>query len=361
MRPLAHQHPIRGNFGDPRIKQRNIDVGIDNALSFHSGVDVQAPDGTPVYAIAAGAALVRPFVVDVLSPYLAATPPLLFAYWHIDPVVDSFQRVERGQLLGFVRAGFGHVHLSEERFGEFVNPLRPGGLSPYTDRTFPVLGRLIAFRSGTAEVLDTDALSGIVDLAIEVTDPPPIRPTDGWGDVVLSPERISWSGLFGEWLPAAFRPAGVDFDRLPRRALTDIYAPGTRENVAGRPGDYRFWLARNLDTALLSSGPHGLRVHPGVMPGWDNTPRRRDASYVFHGANPLSFRRWLARASAAALAGGGTALLFVNAWNEWAEGAHLEPDARFGRAYLEAVRDALGVDERAPISTAPVAAESVAR
>jgi hypothetical protein len=96
------------------------------------------------------------------------------------------------------------------------------------------------------------------------------------------------------------------------------------------------------------------------MPGWDNTPRRRDASYVFHGANPLSFRRWLARASSAALAGDGTALLFVNAWNEWAEGAHLEPDARFGRAYLEAVRDSVGVGKRAPLSSARERVERVA-
>jgi hypothetical protein len=72
------------------------------------------------------------------------------------------------------------------------------------------------------------------------------------------------------------------------------------------------------------------------MPGWDNTPRRRDTSYVFHGANPLSFRRWLARASAAALAGGGTPLVFVNAWNEWAEGNHLEPSRRWQHQYLEA-------------------------
>ena len=126
-------------------------------------------------------------------------------------------------------------------------------------------------------------------------------------------------------------------------------------------GDVYSYDAAVNGADLATTGPHGLRIHPGVMPGWDNTPRRRDASYIFHGANPLSFRRWLARASAAALAGGGTALLFVNAWNEWAEGAHLEPDARFGRAYLEAVRDALGVDQRAPISTAPVPAESVAR
>jgi len=125
-------------------------------------------------------------------------------------------------------------------------------------------------------------------------------------------------------------------------------------------GDVYSYDAAVNGADLATTGPHGLRIHPGVMPGWDNTPRRRDASYVFHGANPLSFRRWLARASAAALAGGEPSLLFVNAWNEWAEGAHLEPDARFGRAYLEAVRDAVGVDERAPMSAAPVPGESVA-
>lgn len=85
---------------------------------------------------------------------------------------------------------------------------------------------------------------------------------------------------------------------------------------------------------LASTGPHGLRVHPGVMPGWDNTPRRQEAAYVFHGGNPVSFRRWLARAVDAS-----EGLVFVNAWNEWAEGAHLEPDTRFGRANLETVAD----------------------
>jgi hypothetical protein len=91
---------------------------------------------------------------------------------------------------------------------------------------------------------------------------------------------------------------------------------------------------------LSTSGPFGLPLHPGVMPGWDNTPRRGPSAYVFHGANPLSFRRWLSRAAAAAAKS--DRIVFVNAWNEWAEGAHLEPDARLGRANLEAVRDVVG-------------------
>ena len=68
-------------------------------------------------------------------------------------------------------------------------------------------------------------------------------------------------------------------------------------------GDVYSYDAAVNGAGLATTGPHGLRVHPGVMPGWDNTPRRRDASYVFHGANPLSFRRWVARASAAAARG----------------------------------------------------------
>ena len=130
-------------------------------------------------------------------------------------------------------------------------------------------------------------------------------------------------------------------------------------------GDVYSYDAAVNGADLTTTSPHGLRIHPGVMPGWDNTPRRRDSGYVFHGANPMSFRRWVARASAAAVAGGRQPLLFVNAWNEWAEGAHLEPDARFGRAYLEAVSDAVGVDERvtedAVESPQLLSTESVAR
>jgi hypothetical protein len=73
------------------------------------------------------------------------------------------------------------------------------------------------------------------------------------------------------------------------------------------------------------SVPEGYRgpVHPTVFPGWDNTARRGVDAYLFHGANPLAFRRWLASAAQYA-AGNDPRLLFVNAWNEWAEGAAIE-------------------------------------
>jgi lipopolysaccharide biosynthesis protein len=80
---------------------------------------------------------------------------------------------------------------------------------------------------------------------------------------------------------------------------------------------------------------------PGAFADWDNTPRRGNRGTVFVGATPEKFERYLTRQLARARQIEGSGYLFVNAWNEWAEGAYLEPDKRFGLEYLEAVRRAL--------------------
>jgi glycosyltransferase involved in cell wall biosynthesis len=91
----------------------------------------------------------------------------------------------------------------------------------------------------------------------------------------------------------------------------------------------------------------------GVMPSWDNTARRGAASSSFINAAPEGYRSWLTEACAWTMRCHPPAerLVFVNAWNEWGEGCHLEPDLRHGRLYLEATRD---VAERfASISVVP--------
>lgn len=75
----------------------------------------------------------------------------------------------------------------------------------------------------------------------------------------------------------------------------------------------------------------------GVTPGWDNTPRRMENATVYHGATPQLYRHWLASARAAEFESRGKeGLVFINAWNEWAEGAYLEPDSHHGRSFLYA-------------------------
>jgi lipopolysaccharide biosynthesis protein len=86
----------------------------------------------------------------------------------------------------------------------------------------------------------------------------------------------------------------------------------------------------------------GVPTHyfPGVMVNFDNTARRQSNPDIWYGSNPYTFRRWLAAAAAAVEdRNRDQRLVFVNAWNEWAEGAVLEPSVRFGSTYLLAVRD----------------------
>lgn len=80
---------------------------------------------------------------------------------------------------------------------------------------------------------------------------------------------------------------------------------------------------------------------PCVFPSWDNTPRRRTPT-VIQNLDPGAYERWL-RHSIASVAENSVdeRLVFINAWNEWAEGCHLEPDLRLGRAFLEATRRAI--------------------
>ncbi len=96
----------------------------------------------------------------------------------------------------------------------------------------------------------------------------------------------------------------------------------------------------------------------GVMPGWDNTPRRKSEAHLFLGNSPAVYGHWLKTAMRWTLAGHRSPderLLFVNAWNEWGEGAYLEPDERFGYAFLQATRNA--VQEVAEHPAGPVNAD----
>ncbi len=88
----------------------------------------------------------------------------------------------------------------------------------------------------------------------------------------------------------------------------------------------------------------GWLRYPCVATGWDNSPRRQEGeALILHGSTPEGYGRWLTEAARRQKQSSGrNGIVFVNAWNEWAEGAHLEPDDRWGRAYLEATREALG-------------------
>jgi hypothetical protein len=80
--------------------------------------------------------------------------------------------------------------------------------------------------------------------------------------------------------------------------------------------------------------------HPCVVPNWDNTPRMGLNGLVLHDSTPELFRLQVRKAvKLVAPRPANERIIFVKSWNEWAEGNHLEPDQRFGRQYLQVIRE----------------------
>lgn len=78
---------------------------------------------------------------------------------------------------------------------------------------------------------------------------------------------------------------------------------------------------------------------PGVFLAWDNTSRKKNASTIYHNYSPEIFGQWLNDVTGYVKKTKKTdRFVFINAWNEWAEGTYLEPDRRYGYAALEEVR-----------------------
>jgi len=82
------------------------------------------------------------------------------------------------------------------------------------------------------------------------------------------------------------------------------------------------------------------KIIPSVFVGWDNTARRGKKGIIIQDNHPAIFEEELKRIKSKILASKeNPRLLFINAWNEWAEGNHLEPDQKNGRAYLDAIKN----------------------
>jgi lipopolysaccharide biosynthesis protein len=134
------------------------------------------------------------------------------------------------------------------------------------------------------------------------------------------------------------RPYGLDAAAgfPPHRSGFD--APPMQDSLERLDPDFQGIVVRYADmaAAALANQPAEFRLFPGVCPSWDNEARKPARGFCALGATPAAYHDWLAAACEGALAfpDPDERIVFINAWNEWAEGAHLEPDRHFGYAYL---------------------------
>ena len=129
-----------------------------------------------------------------------------------------------------------------------------------------------------------------------------------------------------------FHPAALGQIRGERRIRTAL-----RKMLRYPEGVYSY---KKIWPYLLMPEASKDNVYPTVIPNWDNTSRCGRNGVVLHGSTPDLFRLHLRAAlEQVACKPPEHRLLFIKSWNEWAEGNHLEPDLKFGRRYLEVLKE----------------------
>jgi hypothetical protein len=270
LKPFHTQHSVRGFFGDPRIGH----TAHGESRTLHFGVDISAPNGTPVYATASGSISIHPLHRDVVV--ITSSRGFEFSYWHVIPAVSAGQRaVAYRTLIGRIEAPWAHVHFSERRGGVYVNPLRAGALAPYIDRTRPTVHAFGFERRGTG--IGRTRLRGRLDLVVEAWDTTPLAVPAPWNDRPVMPAFVRWRIAGPRMASAGWRTA-VDFRyALPASPFDAVYAPWTRQNKPWRSGRYRVLLAREWNAASLARGTYRLEVSVTDTRG---NGARRSASFT---------------------------------------------------------------------------------
>jgi murein DD-endopeptidase MepM/ murein hydrolase activator NlpD len=281
--PFDEAHPVRANFGDPRTRfdganSKETLLEGDGTFSFHQGVDISAPDGSPVYAVASGTVVrARGGRVTVDCGNGRS-----IQYWHIEPAVRAGNRAVAGEtMLGFIQAKREHVHLTHLERSRPVNPLAPGNLTPYADRTEPdVLGVAIRRRAGR------------LHFVAEAVDTPALAVPGRWHGFPVTPARLAWRIERNGRVVVPTRVARDVRSSVPRNdGFWTTFARGTHQNwpiFAGRklqfkPGTYVFELAdRGFDTSRLADRAYEIVVTAEDTAG--NRAERRQRFVVRTGA-----------------------------------------------------------------------------
>lgn len=131
--------------------------------------------------------------------------------------------------------------------------------------------------------------------------------------------------------------AGLEFpplcmhDSLNRRKIKSFQDP----NFIGNVFDMSEYI---LNEKYFASTDYPL--YKGVFPAWDNSARKAYTKSSVYETSPKLYKTWL-KGCIEYSKENNYDFIFINAWNEWAEGAHLEPDQKYGYAYLQATYDAL--------------------
>ena len=142
-----------------------------------------------------------------------------------------------------------------------------------------------------------------------------------------------------------FQPHKSDITMSPVQKLIPRMGNRILKSMTGKEFFPMTWdYGDYVDKACAREWPDYKR-YPSVTPCWDNSSRRKNAFFAFVHSTPSKYGMWLSDVLHKFVPYSPEEnFVFINAWNEWAEGNHLEPDLKWGRRYLEATKEAIDQD-----------------
>jgi hypothetical protein len=277
LKPFNKQHPIRANFGDPRTRFLNtmLTDGLQGpgTFLFHNGIDIAAPQGTPVYPVISG----KVRYIDDTAVSVKTKGRGVFQYFHLAVTVANGEHVVAGRtVLGYVMHAYDHVHLSEIRGGRVWNPLARGSIAPYRDRTVPQVRAINVRPAGSLLPFDSSTVCGNISLVAAADDTAPMAVPGVFAGFPLSPASMTWSlAKVGGSTYVRDVPAADFRTTLPvSRNFWSIYARGSYQNAPRfsnrqyfMPGRFLYNLASLLDTRAFPNGLYETTVDVSDMRG----------------------------------------------------------------------------------------------
>lgn len=142
--------------------------------------------------------------------------------------------------------------------------------------------------------------------------------------------------------------ATVDFfpPDINKSGLWDRFKYGIRKtfNINSPYLKHKVVKYSDIIDASIKKNRANYRQFLCPVPNWDNSPRKAESgAFIIRDSSPREFERWFEYCVKETKKNmiGDEQIIFINAWNEWAEGAHLEPDLKFGLEYLEVIKRTL--------------------
>lgn len=151
---------------------------------------------------------------------------------------------------------------------------------------------------------------------------------------------IAMAQTFGKYDPREFGlNAAIEFPphNLAAKKLHDKYkTTDFKGNIYSA-----LTFSENKENKIKNSP---FNLFRGLMLNWDNTPRKGIFGNIYLQNTPANYGKWLREAiedTSENKQSENEKLIFINAWNEWAEGTHLEPNQKYGYAYLNETKRVL--------------------